>query len=214
MASSAAAVVFVLVYARSPALDLSIEGWPTIGAYVLAYGLISMLVLQPHDWWVNHLFASGEERLPRVEVLSTLAVLTPITIVLIYLYDTTTGLSRWIVYFLPILFLGLYITAYTTESTLSTRKMEIRILRSKGASYNQITSSIMWESGILAILGLFTGLLLTVTLTPVMWSTKGFLMIDFIEYLEFFNHLRISLMTLVISCTLCLLKQIILHVAP
>jgi ABC-type antimicrobial peptide transport system permease subunit len=106
---------------------------------------------------------------------------------------------------LPIMFLGLYITAYTTDSTLSTRKMEIRILRSKGASYNQITSSIMWESGILAILGLVTGLLLTVTLTPVMWSTKGFMIIDFIEYMEFFSHLRISLMTLAISVTLCLL---------
>ncbi|MHA1908618.1 MAG: FtsX-like permease family protein, partial [Candidatus Thorarchaeota archaeon] len=105
---------------------------------------------------------------------------------------------------LPIIFLGLYITAYTTESTLSTRKMEIRILRSKGASYNQITASIMWESAILAILGLFTGLLLTITLTPVMWSTKGFLLIDLLEYVDFLNHIRISLMTLALSVTLCL----------
>ena len=53
----------------------------------------------------------------------------------------------------PVMLLSIFITIFTAESSLSRRKIEISVLRSKGASFNQITASIMWEAGILSISG-------------------------------------------------------------
>ena len=105
---------------------------------------------------------------------------------------------------LPIMFTALYLTVYTTDSTLSSRKNEIQILRSKGASYNQITSSIMWESCILAGLAFIAGVLLTFVLAPVLGSTHELFLININEYLNFMNHLRVPSLLLLLSGVICL----------
>ena len=106
VAGFAAAIAFLLL---NPSLGLAIAHLPAIVAYVLVYGVISMVVLGPHDWWVSHLLAPEEERLPRVEIISTAVVMTPIPIVLNYIYDLAKG--AWVVYLLPFLFLALLLLA-------------------------------------------------------------------------------------------------------
>jgi hypothetical protein len=111
VASGAAAIAFGLVRLFDSSPHPGIENWEIIGVYVVAYGMFSTLVLWPHDWWVDHLLAQEEGRLPRVEIVSALVVLTPIPVVLTYLYGVTSGLARLVVYFLPVLFLVLLLVA-------------------------------------------------------------------------------------------------------
>jgi ABC-type antimicrobial peptide transport system permease subunit len=105
---------------------------------------------------------------------------------------------------LPIMFTALYLTVYTTESTLSSRKAEIQILRSKGASHNQITSSIMFEACILAGLAFIIGILLTFVLAPVLGFSHALFVVDIDEYLNFMLHLRIPFLLIMISGVICL----------
>jgi len=124
VAGFTAAIAFLLL---NPSLEPAVKHLSAIAAYVLAYGITSTLVLWPHDWWVVHLLASDEERLPRVEIVSTLVVLTPIPVVLIYLYELAKAPSRLVVYPLALLFLGLLLLARSfakTESENGKRRTE------------------------------------------------------------------------------------------
>jgi len=103
-----AGIAFLLLHTP---VDQAIEDWLAIVAYVLVYGTVSTIVLWPHDWWVSHLLAPEEERLPRAEIILTVLVMTPIPIVLNYLYNLVEGSSRSVVYFLPLLFLALLLLA-------------------------------------------------------------------------------------------------------
>jgi len=111
VACCAAAIAFVLFPSPDSVLDLGIKHSTAILSYVLVYGIVSTLVVRPHDWWVDHLLVTEEERLPRVEMISAIVVMTPIPIILDNLYGVAEGPARLLVYYLPLLFLALLLLA-------------------------------------------------------------------------------------------------------
>ncbi|MFW9978882.1 MAG: FtsX-like permease family protein [Candidatus Thorarchaeota archaeon] len=105
---------------------------------------------------------------------------------------------------LPIMFLSIFVTIYTTESSLSHRKLEITVLRAKGASYNQVITSIMWESMLLSLSGLVLGFIFTALMAPVIGSSTGLFSINIIEFFRFFHSLRIPYLSFAIAVILSL----------
>ncbi|MHA2188104.1 MAG: FtsX-like permease family protein, partial [Candidatus Thorarchaeota archaeon] len=71
----------------------------------------------------------------------------------------------------PVILMSMFVTIFTSESSVARRQGEVSILRSRGASYNQITSSIMWESGFLTLAGLALGLVLTIVMAPLLGAS-------------------------------------------
>ncbi|MHA2426335.1 MAG: FtsX-like permease family protein, partial [Candidatus Thorarchaeota archaeon] len=139
----------------------------------------------------------AEERYSRTSVIGA-ATISDITT----LVETYERGQMFTLVAVPVMLLSIFITIFTAESSLARRKVEISVLRSKGASFNQITASIMWEAGILSITGFFFGLTLAIFLAPVLGSSISLFNIRLQEYVRFFSALRFPPMILVISAVI------------
>lgn len=133
VSGSAASIAFLSL---SPSLDSSPENLLAVVAYVLVYAAVSMTILWPHDWLVGHLLTAEERRLPRVEIISAALVMTPIPIVLNYLYGLTEGPSRLILYFVALSFLALLLLSRSFTKT----RVLYRQLRTRESTRSQIGS--------------------------------------------------------------------------
>ncbi|MGD9396286.1 MAG: FtsX-like permease family protein, partial [Candidatus Thorarchaeota archaeon] len=116
---------------------------------------------------------------------------------------------------IPIMIMSLMLTIFTSETSVTQRKGEISALRSKGASFNQIFSAVIWESVFLSILGLLVGLGLSIIAAPLMGSSTGLLSINPVLYNDFLVKLLIPTEALVLSATIAffLPAAYLLHVA-
>ncbi|MGY5870630.1 MAG: FtsX-like permease family protein [Candidatus Thorarchaeota archaeon] len=100
---------------------------------------------------------------------------------------------------LPIMVMSLMLTIFTSETSVSQKKGEISALRAKGASFNQIFASFIWESLILSLLGLVIGIYLTTIMAPLMGSSTGLLTFDVTVYERFLNGLYIPTQSLALA---------------
>ncbi|MGY5879222.1 MAG: FtsX-like permease family protein [Candidatus Thorarchaeota archaeon] len=116
---------------------------------------------------------------------------------------------------LPIMVMSLMLTIFTSETSVSQKKGEISALRAKGASFNQIFASFIWESLILSLLGLVLGIGLTIIMAPLMGSSIGLLMFDFVAYGEFLSKLVIPSQSIMLAAAIAMFlpAAYLLHVS-
>jgi len=116
---------------------------------------------------------------------------------------------------LPIMVMSLMLTIFTSETSVSQKKGEISALRAKGASFNQIFSSFIWESLVLALLGLGLGIGLTIIMAPLMGSSIGLLAVDFVAYAEFLSKLVIPIQSMALAAAIAMFlpAAYLLHVS-
>ncbi|MHA1864367.1 MAG: FtsX-like permease family protein [Candidatus Thorarchaeota archaeon] len=116
---------------------------------------------------------------------------------------------------LPIMIMSLMLTIFTSETSVSQKKGEISALRAKGASFNQIFSSFIWESLALAFLGLALGIGITIIVTPLMGSSTGLLTFDIVKYELFLSQLQIPIQALALAATIAMFlpAAYLLHVS-
>jgi ABC-type antimicrobial peptide transport system permease subunit len=95
---------------------------------------------------------------------------------------------------LPMLILSILLTTFTASLFLSNRRSELAILRSRGASYQQLYSILMVEFIILAIVGAIFGGLLGILLGCLIPSASSFLIFNPIS---FFHYLSLTSMNLI-----------------
>ncbi len=116
---------------------------------------------------------------------------------------------------LPVMIMGLMLTVFTSETSISYRRGEISSLRAKGASFNQIFSAVIWESIALALLGLFLGFLMSYAMAPLMGSSTGLLSFDLDMYRLYFDNAVLPLQALALSGAIALYlpSSYLLHVA-
>jgi ABC-type antimicrobial peptide transport system permease subunit len=129
--------------------------------------------------------------------------------------DTYLQSQVLIILALPIMIMGLMLTIFTSETSVSQRKGEISALRAKGASFNQIFAAFIWESVFLSILGLLIGLAISVFAAPLMGSSTGLFSFDPVLYSGFVAKMTIPIQSLVLSGTIAffLPAAYLLHVA-
>jgi ABC-type antimicrobial peptide transport system permease subunit len=100
---------------------------------------------------------------------------------------------------LPALFISLVIMVNASETSVLKRKGEASLLRTKGASYNQVLTSYIWESVILFIAALILGLSLSMFFGALTGATRGVLVVDTQEFIQFANMLVIHPLGIVIA---------------
>ncbi|UCE10128.1 MAG: FtsX-like permease family protein [Candidatus Thorarchaeota archaeon] len=105
---------------------------------------------------------------------------------------------------LPVLIMSLMLTVFTSETSISRRKGEISALRSKGASFNQVFSTFMWESILLGVLGFLMGIGLSLLMAPLIGSTVGLFSFDLALFVLFFTNLSFPPLALVIAATIAM----------
>ncbi|MHA2263428.1 MAG: FtsX-like permease family protein [Candidatus Thorarchaeota archaeon] len=115
----------------------------------------------------------------------------------------------------PVLIMSMMLTVFTSETSVSRRKGEISALRAKGASFNQVFSTFMWESLLLSIIGLILGIGLAFIMAPLIGSTSGLFIFDPTLYVAFITHLSVPPLALVIASAIAMYlpAAYLLHVA-
>ncbi|MFW9932118.1 MAG: FtsX-like permease family protein, partial [Candidatus Thorarchaeota archaeon] len=111
-------------------------------------------------------------------------------------FITSRGL---IILSFPVLFMSVMLTVYISDLSIQKRRENVRIVRSKGASYNQVLSSMMWEAMILTGTGIIAGILLSLILSPMMGSAIGLLVFNTELFIQYIEHLRPSLVGIIIG---------------
>ncbi len=116
---------------------------------------------------------------------------------------------------LPVLIMSLMLTVFTSETSISRRKGEISALRSKGASFNQVFSTFMWESIILSVIGFLSAMVLTMVMAPLIGSATGLFQFDSVLYTRFLTELSFPPLAVIIAgfISMYLPAAYILHVA-
>jgi ABC-type antimicrobial peptide transport system permease subunit len=115
----------------------------------------------------------------------------------------------------PVLIMSLMLSIFTSETSIARRKGEISALRAKGASFNQVFATFMWESLFLAILGFIIGIGLSFVMAPLLGASVGLFLFDLSIYTRFIENLSVPPLALVIAgvITLYLPGSYLLHVA-
>jgi len=116
---------------------------------------------------------------------------------------------------LPIMVMSLMLTIFTSETSVSQKKGEISALRAKGASFNQIFTSFIFESLALSLFGLALGIGLTFIMAPLMGSSIGLLTFDIVAYGNFLSELVIPLQSLALATAIAMFlpAAYLLHVS-
>ena len=104
----------------------------------------------------------------------------------------------------PVLIMSLMLTVFTSETSISRRKGEISALRSKGASFNQVFSTFMWESMFLSALGFILGLSLSYIMAPLIGASTGLFSFDPDRYAEFISHIAFPPLGIIIAAAIAL----------
>jgi len=104
----------------------------------------------------------------------------------------------------PVLIMSLMLTVFTSETSISRRKGEISALRSKGASFNQVFSTFMWESMFLSALGFILGIGLSYVMAPLIGASTGLFSFDPDRYAKFILHIAFPPLGIIIAGAIAL----------
>ncbi|MFW9921515.1 MAG: FtsX-like permease family protein, partial [Candidatus Thorarchaeota archaeon] len=102
----------------------------------------------------------------------------------------------------PIIMMSLFLAVYVSKSSITRRGSEISILRSKGASYNQILSSVVWEALLLSLISIGAGFLLTSILVSLMGSATAPFVFDLDSFFHFLYNVRFPWIGVIIGITI------------
>ena len=104
----------------------------------------------------------------------------------------------------PVLIMSLMLTVFTSETSISRRKGEISALRAKGASFNQVFSTFMWESMFLSALGFILGVGLSYIMAPLIGASTGLFSFDPVRYAVFISHIAFPPLGIIIAAAIAL----------
>ncbi|MHA2426107.1 MAG: ABC transporter permease, partial [Candidatus Thorarchaeota archaeon] len=100
----------------------------------------------------------------------------------------------------PILMMSVLLTVFVSELSIQNKKSDLRAIRAKGASYSQVTSTLLWEASLITLGGLVIGVLLSIFLSPMMGASSDLFVIDLSVYADYLYNARISEFGVLISC--------------
>ncbi|MDF1538857.1 MAG: FtsX-like permease family protein, partial [Candidatus Thorarchaeota archaeon] len=104
----------------------------------------------------------------------------------------------------PVLIMSLMLTVFTSETSVSRRKGEISALRAKGASFNQVFATFMWESLFLSLIGLGTGIGMSFILAPLIGSSIDLFLFDFTVYGKYLANLSMPILSIIIAAAIAM----------
>lgn len=115
----------------------------------------------------------------------------------------------------PVIIMSMMLTVYTSETSISRRKGEISALRAKGASFNQVFATFMWESLVLSMIGLAVGLIVSFFFAPLVGSTTALFTFSPQLYAKYLAKLSVPILSIVIAAVIAMYlpAAYLLHVA-
>ncbi len=121
-------------------------------------------------------------------------------------YVSTLDLS---ILALPIILLALFFSVFAADTFMAPRNVEAGIIRSKGASYSQVSSIFLWESAVIAVLSIGLGILFSVLFAPLIPSTTSFMTFDWDIYTFYLSNTVVSFNTIIRAIGLTVLPSLL-----
>jgi ABC-type antimicrobial peptide transport system permease subunit len=110
---------------------------------------------------------------------------------------------------LPVILLALFFSVFAADTFMAPRYVEVGIIRSKGASYSQVSSVFLWESAVIAALSVALGILFSVLFAPLIPSTTNFMTFDWDTYFFYLSNTVISSNTVIRAIGLTVLPSLL-----
>jgi hypothetical protein len=110
---------------------------------------------------------------------------------------------------LPIILLALFFSVFAADTFMAPRTVEVGIIRSKGASYSQVSGIFLWESLVIAALAVGLGILFSVLFAPLIPSTISFMTFDWGTYMFYLSNTVISSNTVLRAIGLTVLPSLL-----
>ena len=121
-------------------------------------------------------------------------------------YVSTLDLS---ILALPIILLALFFSIFAADTFMAPRNVEVGIIRSKGASYSQVSSIFLWESAVIATLSVGLGILFSVLFAPLIPSTTSFMTFDWAVYGFYLSNTVVSFNTIIRAISLTVVPSLL-----
>ena len=83
---------------------------------------------------------------------------------------------------LPVILLALFFSVFAADTFMAPRTVEVGIIRSKGASYSQVSMIFLWETLIISTLAVMMGVVFSVLFAPLIPASTSFMVFDWSIY--------------------------------
>ncbi len=83
---------------------------------------------------------------------------------------------------LPVILLALFFSVFAADTFMAPRTVEVGIIRSKGASYSQVSMIFLWETLIISTLAVLMGVVFSVLFAPLIPASTSFMVFDWSVY--------------------------------
>ncbi|MHA2158561.1 MAG: FtsX-like permease family protein [Candidatus Thorarchaeota archaeon] len=110
---------------------------------------------------------------------------------------------------LPIILLALFFSVFAADTFMAPRTVEVGIVRSKGATYSQVSSIFLWETTIIGSLAVLFGVLFSIFFAPLIPSSLSFMSFDWSVYSYYLSQTVVSPSTLLRSIGLTVLPSML-----
>lgn len=110
---------------------------------------------------------------------------------------------------LPIILLALFFSIFAADAFMAPRTVEIGIVRSKGATYSQVSSIFLWETTIIASLAIVFGIIFSIFFAPLIPSSLSFMSFDWSVYTYYLSQTVVSSSTILRSIGLTVLPSML-----
>ena len=121
-------------------------------------------------------------------------------------YVSTLDLS---ILALPVILLALFFSVFAADTFMAPRKLEIGVMRSKGATYSQVSSVFLWESAIIAGISVVLGVIFSVLFAPLIASSTSFMVFDADTYFFYLSKTVITPNTMLRAVSLTVLPSLL-----
>lgn len=100
-------------------------------------------------------------------------------------YVSTLSLS---ILALPVILLALFFSVFAADTFMAPRTVEIGIIRSKGASYSQVSSVFLWETLFISSIAVFMGVVFSILFAPLIPASINFMTFDWSVYAYYLSN--------------------------
>lgn len=121
-------------------------------------------------------------------------------------YVSTLSLS---ILALPVILLALFFSVFAADAFMAPRTVEVGIIRSKGASYSQVSSVFLWETLLISSLAVILGVVFSVLFAPLIPASIDFMTFDWSVYTYYLSNTVLTSGTILTAIGLTVLPSML-----
>jgi len=110
---------------------------------------------------------------------------------------------------LPVILLALFFSVFAADTFMAPRTVEVGIIRSKGASYSQVSTIFLWETLIISTLSIIMGIILSILFAPLIPASTSFMNFDWNVYYYYITSTVVTPGTILRAIALTVLPSML-----